>query len=73
MAILYRSYTVWSCATGRVPGGDHLPTGELYRGIIYFRHIDSVGDMHPLSCGRVALTVVSLSQQTLVRLASTIP
>lgn len=49
MAILYRSYTVWSCATGRVPGGDHLPTGELYRGIIYFRHIDSVGDMHRLS------------------------
>lgn len=49
MAILYRSYTVWSCATGRVAGCDHLPTGEMYRGFIYFRHIDSIGDMHRLS------------------------
>lgn len=49
MAILYRSYTVWSSSTGRVAGGDHLPTGELYRGIIYFRHINTVGSMHRLS------------------------
>lgn len=49
MAILYRSNVVWSCATGRVAGGDHLPTGELSRGFIYFRHINSVGEMHRLS------------------------
>ncbi|UCS82788.1 hypothetical protein vBYenPRambo_045 [Yersinia phage vB_YenP_Rambo] len=49
MAILYRSNTVWSYTTGRVAGGDHLPTGELYRGFIYFRHINSIGDMHRLS------------------------
>lgn len=49
MAILYRSNIVWSCYTGRVAGGDHLPTGELSKGIVYFRHINTIGEMHRLS------------------------
>lgn len=60
MAILYRSNTVWSCYTGKVAGGDHLPTGELYRGIVYFRHIDTIGEMHRLN--------ITLSNGTEVKL-----
>lgn len=46
--ILYRSNIVWSCYTGRDSGCDYLPTGEMYRGWIYFKHIPTIGGMQRL-------------------------
>lgn len=60
MAILYRSFTVWNCAFGHAAGGDHLATGELYRGFIYYRDIESVGGLTRLD--------IHLSNGTTVRL-----